>query len=755
MTAWRRFFDRLLLAEALIMTLVFLVLVVSSIRMVRGTGQNYQETLAFYTLQIESGTVQLLDVVDRYSQQGTAVELQDVQRRFEILSSRVFREEGAAVFATGLNLAEELDPVLGLVRAALTELEPVIHDLRREDAEAVAMAKTRLRELVQVSHNLSLAAHRRSAQDQAVSMRNQLRQTYLTFAFLIGMAFFGVLSTLLLRADRRAIRRMNTELEDRVRKRTEDLQTVNTRLADEIAERKRNQSISSERAARLEQAAHLAKLGYYVWDSVEDRCEYCSSQHAAAHAMTPKEYIERASELGGSFGLTHPEDRERVRQKYIELRKGSVIEMAYRVPTSSGMRRLREIALPVFDERGILMRVIGSTLDVTDQYETEMKLFEAQRMDSIGKMTGGVAHDFNNLLAVILGNLELMREISDPADCEEMIEEAIRATLRGRDLTMSMLSFARRAPLDPAELNLNTVIAEMEGMLRRTLPENIALRVPMAPGIQTVMADRSKTESALLNLVINARDAMPGGGTLTIKTSVKTLKPADLKRRGEEIQPGDYVMLTVTDTGTGIRHELLDSVFEPFFTTKEVARNSGLGLSMVQGFIRQTGGAIRVKTKPGRGSTFRLLFKSVANRNLPRPATPDAEGTASQTPLHVLLAEDDEAVRKVLTRQMEQCGMTVTATASSTEAEQAFRVKGPFDVIVSDIVMPGELHGPALIKRLRESQVDLPAVLLSGYPQAMTTHGQGLGPDDVMLMKPVTRDNLRTAIIDAMRARRA
>ena len=746
MTPLRRFFDRLLLAGALFMALVSLVIIVSTIRAVQNTSQSFDGNLFFDVSQLEYQTMQLLDRVDRYSDGDLELQIQDVQLRFDILWSRLFIDITRNLAIDNNQMADKIDDAVGKGRAMLRAIEPMVVNLSPGDLVMAAEIQRQLRAFVPIAHQLSLDAKDYRAITQTVNLRSQLRQAYLTFGFIIGTALFSLLSTILLRADRREIRLMNIHLEDRVRKRTEDLQSANARLAPEIAERERNQTLAAEREARLEQAVQLAKLGFYVCDAVADECEFCSDQLAVSFGLTPEEYIEKAGKLDSDMELIHPEDREKVRQKYRELRQGNIIEMDYRVVTRSGVRRLREVARPIFDNDGNVVREIGSTLDVTDQYETEMKLHEAQRMDSIGKMTGGVAHDFNNLLAVILGNLELLREIPESDERDEMIEDAIKATLRGRDLTMSMLSFARRAPLDPSELDLNMVISEMEGMLRRTLPENISLEVALTSDIWTVMADRSLTDSAILNLVINARDAMPDGGSLTIETANMTLGAEYLDERGEEIEPGSYAMMAVTDTGNGIRSELLENIFDPFFTTKAITKNSGLGLSMVHGFIRQTGGAIRVYSEPDVGTTFKLFFRSATTADAPDLPISSPTPRHMDRTVRVLLVEDEATVRKVLTRQLEQSGMSVVAASESASAERAFITDGPFDVVVSDIVMPGDLQGPALVRKLREICDGLSAVFLSGYPQEATVHGNGVRSDDVMLMKPVSRDDLLTAI---------
>jgi len=750
-TPLRRFFGKLLLLGTFILAALALAVIVTTIRSVQRAGQDFDGNLYFHVAQLEHEIMQLQDRVDAFSEARPTVDLATLTLRFDILWSRVFADSIHSTTQNTIDFAKTVNETTNTARGILKEIEPLFDGLQPGPSVAIDTIQSELRGLLEIAHQLSTTGRNHRIQVEALEMENRLRQTYLIFGLIIGMLVFGILSILLLRADRQEIRRMNTELEDRVLERTTDLQSANARLAAEIAERESDQHVATERETRLDQAARLAKLGYYVWDAIEDVCEYCSDQHAAAHGLTTEEYIAAASKLDGEFGLTHPDDREAVKQKYQDLRAGKLIEMEYRVNTPGGIRRLHEVARPIFDDQGTVVREVGSTIDVTEQHDTEMKLFEAQRMDSIGKMTGGVAHDFNNLLAVILGNLELMREIPDSLERDEMINDAMNATLRGRDLTMSMLSFARRAPHDPSELNLNTVISGMERMLRRTMPENIMIDINLTADIWTVMADRSLTESALLNLAINARDAIENGGKLKIGTANVNLSPEDIQIHDEEIEPGNYVMMSVADTGRGIPPETLEKIFEPFFTTKAITNNSGLGLSMVHGFIRQTGGTIRVTSKTGIGTTFRLFFKSsaIVDSSTDTAAAPVSE--QKKRDLRVLLVEDDNTVRKVLTRQLEKFGMTVVPAAESTSAERAFKTEPNFDIVVSDIVMPGDLQGPALVRRLREFEPDLPAVFLSGYPREANVHGSDDTSHDIMLMKPVSREDLLTAIDSAVR----
>jgi len=312
-----------------------------------------------------------------------------------------------------------------------------------------------------------------------------------------------------------------------------------------------------------------------------------------------------------------------------------------------------------------------------------------------------------------------------------------------------MRSCARRAPVAPTERDLNSVLAGMEPLLRRAMPENISLNISVDERLWTVVADQSLTESALLNLALNARDAMEEGGQLTIETSNVRLDSSYLRQRGEEIEPGDYVMLAVTDTGIGIDPHVLPNVFEPFFTTKSVGKNSGLGLSMVQGFVKQTGGAVSVYSESGVGTTFKLFFKSVSVPDEVAEELPELAETPARS-ARILLVEDDVTVRKVLSSQLERSGYSVISAGESDSAQAAFKSSGPFDLVVSDIVMPGELQGPALVRKLRQIKSDLPVIFLSGYPQEAAIRGNGLNEDDVMLMKPVSRVDLLNAISNAL-----
>jgi PAS domain S-box-containing protein len=384
---------------------------------------------------------------------------------------------------------------------------------------------------------------------------------------------------------------------------------------------------------------------------------------------------------------------------------------------------------------------------VQEQSEKQREIaYRAQKVESIGLLTGGVAHDFNNLLAVILGNLELIGDEDYKAKQPELIEAAIAATLRGADLTKNLLAFARKARLTPEILDLNTVVREAKNWMGRTLPESVVVETSLLAGLWPVEADRSSLESALLNLILNARDAMNLHGNLTIETANVRIDEAYIDTRSEELAPGRYVMLAVSDTGEGIKESDLAAIFEPFFTTKPPGSGSGLGLSMIAGFMRQSGGTVQMYTELGEGTTFKLYFPAVDAPTGQKIALPPVESATNGSGQRILLAEDETAVRETLVTILERAGYDVTATPSGDMAYSTFEADPTFDLLLTDIVMPGTLQGTGLAKALRKRWTTLPVVFMSGYASEATVHGNGLRPEDIRLMKPVQRADLLAAL---------
>ncbi len=512
--------------------------------------------------------------------------------------------------------------------------------------------------------------------------------------------------------------------------------------------------LRSENEARLSQAAELAGLGYFVIDTKDDRISFSSELHAAQHDMTPEEYIRAASGLEGDMELTHPDDRDYVRESFRKVRNGLPVTMEYRILTKHGqVRSVREVLEPVFDEDGNVIREVGSSLDVTDLRRTEAVLRQAQKMEAIGNLTGGLAHDFNNLLAVILGNLELLQmDEKDPVRSRS-IKDAIKATQKGAELTRNLLSFARQADLRPDVIDLNEIVSETGEWSNRVIPSNIAVATSLSAELWPIEADRNSTENAILNLLVNARDAMPSGGNLTIETANAPISESTEDAGGENLPPGRYVMLAVSDDGDGIAPALVERVREPFFTTKSEEQGSGLGLSMVDGFMKQSGGDLRIYSELGVGTTVKLFFPALSHGQIAIATVEKGASKETRETARILAVEDQEEVLTVLRRSLEAIGHEVISAASANEAARLFAEAGPFDLVITDIVMPGKTQGPSLVEHLRETEPDLPVIFISGYASEAVFSGNGIKGDDQRLMKPVGRRELIDAVNAALASR--
>ncbi len=382
------------------------------------------------------------------------------------------------------------------------------------------------------------------------------------------------------------------------------------------------------------------------------------------------------------------------------------------------------------DERN---HVIAQLLDETrteadiQQREAEARLAQVQKLDAVGRLTAGVAHDFNNLLAVIMGNLELLQVVRKEGERTELIEAALNSTKRGADLTKQLLAFGRKAPLMPEILKPATVISEMYSFLRRTLPANINIDTDLPSDPHHVRVDRSQLENAILNLCINARDAMPDGGTIML--AVRTLDGSEIDGRDDDgnAHDGAHVMVGVRDTGTGIPRDLLNQVFEPFFTTKPIGEGSGLGLAMVYGFAKQSGGHAEVTSMPGRGTEVRLYFPACNGG----PASPDTKAEPTDIPTtesgRILVVDDSDEVRTVLALQLRTFGYDVLEAADGASALKTLRTVSRIDLLLTDVVMPGAMQGADLMLTCRKERPETKVILMSGYPKdALEGYGEAI-----------------------------
>ncbi|WP_194756371.1 hybrid sensor histidine kinase/response regulator [Aliidiomarina indica] len=448
----------------------------------------------------------------------------------------------------------------------------------------------------------------------------------------------------------------------------------------------------------------------------------------------------------------HPDDLERTVDSIQKVLEGEENQWTheYRFIKSDGeVATVVDRGFVIRDANGRATRMVGSMLDISERMELELKLRESQKMEAVGHLTGGVAHDFNNLLTVILGNAEMMAELTTDPELQTMAEMTVSAASRGAELTSRLLAFARRQPLDPKPTDLNQLVEAMRGLIRRTLPENIEF--VFVPGTDSVIAevDASELDTALLNLVINARDAMLSGGTLTIEVT-STILDQDYAERHAEVTPGEYVMLCISDTGTGMPPEVAQRVFEPFFSTKAVGKGSGLGLSMVFGFTKQSGGHISIYSEPNEGTSVKLYFPRVKHMQ-GKTYQPIAELLPEGGIEHILIAEDDPLVLQHLERQLRSLGYKVTAVSSGPDALISLGERDDIDLLLTDIVMPGGMNGRELADKARENNPSLKVLFTSGYTENAIVHHGRLDPGVELLSKPYTRLELATKVRRVLR----
>ena len=485
--------------------------------------------------------------------------------------------------------------------------------------------------------------------------------------------------------------------------------------------------------------------------------------------------VEEALGLGAQEAL-HPEDREPSDRGFLEARAARTpFRMEFRLRRRDGSYRWAiSAAGPRFGDDGEFLGHIGSIIDIADRKEAEQvleqanelleqrvaaaiaeraqaeaQLLQAQKMEAVGRLTGGVAHDFNNVLQIISGNLQLLgRDVEGNARAEQRLQTAIAAISRGSKLASQLLAFGRRQPLAPKVVDLGRLIRGFDDMLRRALGEGVEVETVIAGGLWNTFVDSVQVENALLNLAINARDAMEGHGKLTIEAGNAYLDD-QYAARHTDVAAGQYVMIAVTDTGAGIPADILESVFEPFFTTKPEGHGTGLGLSMVYGFVKQSGGHIKIYSEVGQGTTVRLyLPRSKGEEDVETevefgPATGGAET--------VLVVEDDEQVRLTVVDMLSELGYRVLKAKDASSALAIIESGVPIDLLFTDVVMPGPLRSPELARKAKERLPGLVVLFTSGYTENAIVHGGRLDEGIELLSKPYSREALARKILYVMR----
>jgi two-component system cell cycle sensor histidine kinase/response regulator CckA len=444
-----------------------------------------------------------------------------------------------------------------------------------------------------------------------------------------------------------------------------------------------------------------------------------------------------------AYEQIHPDDREAVIAAIAQARQsGTGRRLEYRVHHKDGRWLVVESTASVARNQQKDESLVIVNRDITDRKQLEQQLYLSQKLEAIGRLSGGVAHDFNNLLGVIIGYGEvLQRKIGEDHPLREAVNEIQKAGKRAAVLTQQLLAFSRKQVLEPKVLDLNSVVSDVEKMLRRLIGEDIELEIVLQSGLGMVKADRGQIEQVIMNLAVNSRDAMPKGGRLTLETSNAKLGENDVKRF-QYVVPGPYVLLKVTDTGCGMDAEVRSHMFEPFYTTKEPGKGTGLGLATVYGVIKQSGGYIWVESEVGRGATFKIYLPRIAAlRELDGQQESPARRADGRSRT-VLLVEDEHSLRKLTRDTLVELGYSVLEAGDALEAlAVAQQSDFAIDLLLTDVVMPG-MNGRALADKLSALRPDIRVLYMSGYTDGAVAAQGVLESGISILRKPFTRDEL-------------
>ncbi len=437
---------------------------------------------------------------------------------------------------------------------------------------------------------------------------------------------------------------------------------------------------------------------------------------------------------------------EKIKPQIREVLAGEPVSFENSVTRDGKTHDLQVEYLPHISRDEEVLGFFSVVQDVTHRRQLEAQLVQAQKMEAVGQLTGGVAHDFNNLLGIILGNLQLLaRPLKDNRRLHKKIQTATRAAMRGADLTRRLLAFSRRQMLEPKILDLNSLVSGLDELLRRTLGGGIDIETVFADDLWATTIDRGQMENAILNLAINARDAMSDCGKLTLETKNVLLDEA-YRNKHPEVIPGEYVMVSVSDTGCGMSKEVLNQVFEPFFTTKEVGKGSGLGLSMIYGFVEQSGGHVSIYSEEGQGTSVKLYFPRTKTEALPKIEETVINSFMPGGTETILVVEDEEDVRETVVALLQELGYKTLEAENGLKALEL--IQGPKDIhlLFTDIMMPGGMRGPVLAHQARELRPRLKVLFTSGYAESAIIHRGVLVGDSDFIDKPYRHEELALKI---------
>ena len=522
----------------------------------------------------------------------------------------------------------------------------------------------------------------------------------------------------------------------------------------DITDRKRAEEAAEEALKESEQRFRTVAEYNYHWESwvgpdgkyiyVSPSCERITG-YSAEEFMKDPELFTR---------IVHPDDRETVSmhmKSHVDTEGTEGNHIDFRIITrGDAISWISHYCQPVYDEEGNRLGVRASNIDFTDRMRLSEQLTQSQKMEGIGRLAGGIAHDFNNLLTTIMGYTEIiLMQVDQESPLRSGMEEIKKASNRAAHLTRQLLAFSRKQIIQPVVLNINHEVAEMDRMLRRMIGEDIDLVTILEPELWKVKFDPGQLDQVLMNLAVNAKDAMPEGGKLTIETANMDLDETYTRRHGVEMKTGHFVMIAVSDTGMGMDEETQSHIFEPFYTTKEKGKGTGLGLSTVYGIVKQHGGFIWVYSEPGRGTTFKIYLPKVeaeeafAGEKQIQPE--NLEGSET-----ILLAEDDDSARKLIRSILREYGYRILEAQDGEEAVRLFEQhEGPIHLLLTDVVMPG-MNGRELAERLQPLQPKMKVLYMSGYTDNAIVHAGVMEPGMAFIPKPFTPKDLASKVREVL-----
>jgi PAS domain S-box-containing protein len=529
-----------------------------------------------------------------------------------------------------------------------------------------------------------------------------------------------------------------------VQRSMEELTQSVAELKAEIEERRRVEERLLQSEARLAQAQRIAQLGGWESDLITGDLWWSAETYRIfglpeGSSVTYERF----------FDFIHPDDRSIVREAAARARsEGQPYWVEHRILLTDGTEKyVREQAELIRDEDDRPLRLVGTVQDISDYRQLEERLRQSQKLEAIGQLAGGIAHDFNNLLTIIngYGDMLLQRFESDEPR-RQMLQEIISAGERAASLTQQLLAFSRRQVLKPGVVNLNQIVTGIENMLRRLIGEDVRLKISNDPNLGQVMADPSQLEQVIMNLAINARDAMPRGGIVSLETK-NAILDRTYAANHFTVRPGPYVMLAVSDIGSGMDQATQSRIFEPFFTTKELGRGTGLGLAVVYGIVKQSGGYIWVYSEPDHGTTFKIYLPRVSGQPETERRIPVAAGAPFGSE-RILVVEDDAGVREFIRAVLSEQGYTVLAASGADEAFQLMQTE-TINLLLTDIVLP-DMSGPQLAEQVQKRQPSIKLLFMSGYSETAISDRGLVAPDMRFLDKPFTPAELASKVREAL-----